>query len=411
MKTQIEKPNSFLWKIYFVTCGVLSLICWNSVLNLIDYTGTKLGFAFGVYITFSFSIGSLLSFVVSPIIFGKLKHRTAALLSLSLTFTTFYFMFIVIKLIDNVSVAQILSAISIFFCGFFGTFFQSKTAGLAASASNAEMVLFNFGTGLSGFSSNIFAFVITKLFLMPDEPTEEIKIQILEKQLYAYLVVVAMFGILFIIIENMYERTHSEYFDTKSEQEIEAPLDSDIVENDKVVAMNSIKIIRRCIDMLFGLLFQYVIVLVIITFFLIRAYNEFDKDSFYTLSFYFFWFNLCDSLGKFVNPSKLIYSPNKLHVLNFLKLLFLIYFIYLLTVQEPIQFLSSGAARCVVLAFMGLVNGYFTNCFIGVSTNRFEKPLEKGKAAYFSIFFLLAGITIGNLLGIFYAPASNVTIE
>lgn len=406
METKINKPNTFLWKLYFVTCGILSLICWNSVLNLGDYINEKFSATFFVYMTFSFSLGSLLSFVISPVILGKLKHRPAVLLALVLTFVTFFLTFFFMNVIENQEIAQFLSAMMIFLCGFFGSFFQSKSAGLAASASNTEIILFNFGTGIAGFSSNIFYFIIEKIFPKYAEATD--KFDQLQKQLYAYFVIVTIFGVLFFIIEDLYERNHSEYFDTKSEQEIEAPFESEVAENDKNVAMNSIKIIRRCLDMLVGLLFQYVIVLVIISYFLIKTSIKFEdsNNTLLNIPFYFFCFNLCDSLGKFIDSSKLIYSPNKLHITNFLKLLFVAYFVYLVYFDVPAAFLSSSVFRCIVFIILGLINGYFTNCFFGISANRLEKPLEKGKAAYFSVFFMLLGITIGNLLGILYDPGN-----
>lgn len=404
MKPQTNKPNSFLWKLYFVTCGVLSLICWNSVLNLGSYTSSILSEGFRVYITFSFCLGSLLSFVASPIIFGNLSHRKGALLSISLTFVAFFSLFLSINVITNIQLAQIASAIAVFLCGFFGSFFQSKSAGLAASASNAEMVLFNFGTGLAGFSSNIFAFIIEKMY--PQSNDKYNNAEQLQKQLYANLVIVAIFAIAFFIIEDNYEKTHAEYFDTQSEQEIEAPLESDKYEGDKVVSMSSTKIIRRCLDLYVGLLFQYAIILAIITFFLFETYNRFDKPEnlFYKIPTYLFFFNISDTIGKFVDSSKLIYSPNKLHTINFLKLTFLVYFIYIVYVNDIVEFLASGWFRCIIYAVLGFINGYFTNCFFSASTNRFVRPLEKGKAAYFCVFFLLMGITIGSFLGVLYAP-------
>lgn len=405
MHAKIEKPNSFLWKSYFVACGCLSLICWNFVLNMTPYTSFKLTQDFAVFITFSFSLGSLLSFVAAPLVLGRLSHRKACLICLSLTFACFIGLFLSINVIESLKVQQVVATILIFFCGFFGSFFQSKSSGLAASASSAEIVLTNFGTGVAGVSSNVFGFLIERLFPVPKDGDVE---SAFRKQMLAYLFVVLVFGIVFIIIENLYERTHSQYFDTKSEAEIEAPLESDKYEGGTMVAMSSTKIITRCIDLYTGIVLHYAIILCCLVFFLFAAFGRLDASSaetLFSIPLYLFSFNLFDMIGKFLSPALLMSSSTKLHVTNFLKYLFIAYFVYIVVAEEPLAALSSGLARCIVFAVLGMVNGYCTNCFFGISTSRFERPLEKGKAAYFCVFFLLTGITFGNLLGVFFAPS------
>ena len=110
-----------------------------------------------------------------------------------------------------------------------------------------------------------------------------------------------------------------------------------------------------------------------------------------------FFFNIGDSLGKFTPHSIVIENTKIIHLICFSFLAFFVYFMKLLLV-ETTGFFESPILRVFIILFMGLLNGYNTSNFMCRVADRFEKPVEKGKSGYYSVMFLLTGITFGTFL-------------
>ena len=121
------------------------------------------------------------------------------------------------------------------------------------------------------------------------------------------------------------------------------------------------------------------------------------KREIFTIPFYMFFFNIGDSLGKFT-PHKIVVENTKfIHFVCFGFLVFFVYFMKLLLV-ETTGFTENPIFRIFVILLMGLLNGYNTSNFMCRVADRFEKPVEKGKSGYYSVMFLLIGITLGTFL-------------
>ena len=405
MNIEIPEKRSCLWKSYFMMCGVISLISWNSVLNLIDYFNNFLSANIFVYISFVFCLGTTVSFLIGPFMFEKVSYKKSINISLIMVVLTFLATFLMIEYVDNKELQIYSTLVFIFICGFFGSFFQSKTTGLAVSISNRELVYFNFGTGIAGFVSNIIAFIFNKLY--PYNTSDPSTLTNLTQQVNLYLILIVVIFLFYFVLDFVFEKKYkvdSEEKGSNQEHLINNPLESDSEVDTDTKALTSSQIIRRTIDLLMGLIFQYVIVISLVSYFLAEGYYKFDTkgDSLFTIPAYLFFFNLADAIGKFLPPRTFIKSSTAIHFWNFIRFSFIIYFMGIIGSDNPPEVLSSEWTRAVIFFVSGVTNGYFTNCFMGTAANRFSRPAEKNIAGYFSVLFLLLGISIGSFMGIVY---------
>ena len=401
MNTNQPAKKDFLWNSYFVTCGVLCLVLWNSTLNLTDYFNVTLSSNISVYLTFSLALGQAFSFIVSPSLFSHLKYKTAIIVALISAITSFVLIFVIIEWTSFLKFKIISTMTLIFVVGFFGSFFQSKSMGLAASISSEEIVYFNFGTGIAGFCLNLLAYIFNMLY--PYDFDSDNKLHQLRCQLKLYLVVVICIFFFYFVLESFFELRFKDFLDTKIEHEIEEPFASEFNRPGDPEAINGLKVMRRSLDLLLGILFQYVVTLTVISYFLATSYYKYDIDdnSWFTIPAYLFFFNLMDAIGKFMPPHTLITSFKKIHIWNFARFALIIYFILILEFNISI-FLTSGLFRCIVFALTGFWNGYFTNSFMSSAAGRFKSPAEKGLTGYFSVLFLLIGISMGSFMGVMF---------
>lgn len=114
-----------------------------------------------------------------------------------------------------------------------------------------------------------------------------------------------------------------------------------------------------------------------------------------------FLFNLGDGIGKFIPEKFFLHKNYLIHGISFSFILFYSYFLYILTYKvEGIY--SSPELRCFLIFISGLINGYNTNNFMNGSSSRFTLGMDKGKVGFYSVFFLLLGITTAGFINTTY---------
>ena len=119
----MQTQTSNLWKIYFVILGIMSLICWNMILNMIFYFSLKINDE--VYITyqFAFCFSGILSFLFSPKIFKNYSAKTQIRFSLLIMAICFYSCFIICETSISKEYKVIFSVGLVAISGFFSSCF------------------------------------------------------------------------------------------------------------------------------------------------------------------------------------------------------------------------------------------------------------------------------------------------
>ena len=154
--------------------GMLSLLCWNSLLNLTNYFNHTISKDIYTYITWSFCFGGILSFILSPVMFYSIQNKKSLYLSLFLTFFTFLSVLLICNSYwVDLGIKKFLVIQGIFVMGFFSSFFQSKVFSIAASFSAMEIRFFNLGSGVMGFLSNVIYYLIS-IYYKSDTKDKEI---------------------------------------------------------------------------------------------------------------------------------------------------------------------------------------------------------------------------------------------
>lgn len=64
----------YIWVLFFILMGVKSLLIWNSILNLTLYFNKLVGNeSVFTYFGFGYSFGGLAAFLITPLVFKKVK--------------------------------------------------------------------------------------------------------------------------------------------------------------------------------------------------------------------------------------------------------------------------------------------------------------------------------------------------
>lgn len=393
------KNKSIIWELYFFFGGMMSLLYWNSFLNLTRYFTYTISKDIYTYINWSYCLGGIMSFLLSPMIFSNIPNKKAVYYSITLTFAFFSaLLFLCQFFFHSIGTKKVLATFGVFIIGFFNCFFQSKIFSIAAGISHHEIWCFSLGNGVMGFISNIIFFIISNTL---KEKNSYLKVQI---EMYYYYFIVFLFFITYIIIEILFEKNFPDAINDKLEKEIEMVLDEEHLIKDNPHSMGALRIIHRIFDILMGICFLAVSVIAVVSFFVIKTNQVFDNNSssIFQVPFYMFFFNISECFGRLIPDKYQLKSFKVIHTLNILCIIWVSYYILLLAYPCNLNFLKAYQVRCSVNACFGFTNGYFVNSFSNMAANRFEKKVEKSKAGYFVILFLLLGISIGSFLGFLY---------
>lgn len=85
----MKDSNSWLWKGFFIGTGFISLTYWTACLNIVPFFITNINSNIFTHFTFANCFGSLLSFLLSPVLLKPFTNST----SLHIAHLTSTFMF------------------------------------------------------------------------------------------------------------------------------------------------------------------------------------------------------------------------------------------------------------------------------------------------------------------------------
>ncbi len=252
-------------QLFFILSGVMALICWNSILNLGIYFDNAIHDGIFDKMIYSFSIGSLLAFIVESHIFGKFKVKNTLIISLLFLIYTFLFVMTTPFMGLSKGIESTLLLIHILFCGFFSSIFQAKST--AMSAILGKIRIFNFGTGIAGASTNLYLFIVQFFFKITEYDTKPIIIEQLKKQAVCYIIMVGVILAIQIIITIIFLAENSELLEYEQEQ-LES-LDTPLVEEKMVIS--TFKVIKNAFDLLWGIFYNYTIIILFVSALIIKT--------------------------------------------------------------------------------------------------------------------------------------------
>jgi len=397
-KSAIEKGG--LWKANFIIGGYISLLLWNTVLNVSEYITQAISNKGFTQMSFTYCFGNVIAFCTANYLFTNMSRKNSMNLTIFLSFAFFFLCLVSCSFFADQGTCQYVVVGLNFVVGYFIAFAQSKIAGIAGEAGNHEIVYYNFGTGLAGVGTNVFSYIFTRLYPTDNKATEK---EMLLKQVYANGIVVIISLAAFWIVQYFFEKRYSEQVIREQASDIESALTEESSQLSQAVASketDSFTMIKTTLDLLLGIVLLYAATLTVVAFFNIFCYTTYDKNiNSFTIPTYSFFYNFFDTIGKFIPPAYLIQNNTLLQSLNGSRVIIPAYFYYILFFKVP-NGVSSPYLRMFCNAVLGISNGYFTSSFFTLGASRFTSSLDKGKATYFSVLFLCIGVVSGSLINL-----------
>ena len=392
-------PKGFLWDANFVMGGFISLLLWNTVINVSEYLSnaiTKEGFT---QMTFTYCFGNVLGFCTAGYFFTSFSRKATINIALALAFVFFFLCIFCCDVFADPKVNQYTVSGLTFVTGFFIALAQSKITGMAGEAGHHEIVDYNFGTGLAGVATNILAYIFSWCFPTSD-PTTQKRMMLMQVYANCIVVIVSLAG--FWVLQHLFHKTYTNQLDGVG-PDIESVLtgeSSEIDKQDSSEETPTFTLIRTILDTLLGVVILYITTLMVVAYFNIACYFKFDeKKNGFTIPVYTFFYNLFDTLGKFIPPAYLLHNSAMLQSLNSLRLIQPAYFFYILFFSAP-AFMNSPYLRVVSNIILGLGNGYLTSSFFTLNASRFTNTSDKGRSTYFSVLFLCIGVVLGTFINL-----------
>lgn len=391
-----KSDNAPIFTSFFITLGFMSLLYWNSLLNVIDYFNVAIEPGFFTILTFAFCFGQVLSFLLSPALFSRLSGKqlltVCAILCSFLYLAFIYFA----EGTSWLTAKKTLTGLVSFFLGFFMATFQGTSFGIAGSISNKELVFVNFGTGLSGVLTNILAVCLA--LLIPEDANRPL-LDTLRNRVFIYALIMLLFLGLYFLVQFLFLKRYPDFF-LPVNDETGVLLDPHSNPDAPAGPMEDKQIIHQALWVLLGLAFMYVVTISFVAYLAIKTCFRFDHGNFFIIPFFMFFFNLFDSIGKFFPPSTLLKNDAAIQLTALARLLLWAFTFYLLRANDLSDGLKSPWLRAGLCAVMGFTNGYLTNCYMASATDKFIRSQDKGRIGYYSVLFLILGVVGGSLLNI-----------
>ena len=423
-----EQQKSPLWRIFFISSGMITLFYWNCLLNMATYFDKTVKKGLFVNMTFSYSIGNIISFLTSRFIFKKLKSKFEMFFHMGIASICFTIMIVLVEIFKSDEFKEIICLCLILLFAFFGSAFQGNLSGFSSSCGPTTIVLFNLGLALAGFGSNILAIFFVYLFPTTEQVLEKKNLQ---RQMISYLIVLSVFVLIYFIILYQYLKHFGHFVNSldssknvtkaimKNDQILLNTDDQDNFQDLKPLKpvdikststwktknsepiYNTFNVWTRLIDLWFGIIFNYFITLEIVCYMIPNLTNQYDSGNQYFLLLYLFLYNLGDTLGRMI-PGKFNFKNTKfLHLFNFIRGFIQIYFIYII-LSTPPKALSHYAFRGAIILLIGISNGFFTNNFFCTAAMRFSTGVNKDLGGFLIIFGLIVGVATGTLSGVLW---------
>ena len=149
------------------------------------------------------------------------------------------------------------------------------------------------------------------------------------------------------------------------------------------------------------MLFTLFFTLEVVVFFIVNLTKKYDNNSNTFLLVYLFTYNLGDFVGKGIPPRFNLKNIHLVHLLTLSRAFFQIYFV-VITLEESSRFLIHPALRIFVYLILGISNGYSTNNYFCIASNRFQNIKNKDYAGFLMLFGLILGVTLGSFSGVLW---------
>jgi hypothetical protein len=427
-----EQQKIGLWRFFFCFSGLMSLLYWNFILNLVLYFELTVEKGFFTYATFAYSIGNILSFTTGKIVFKKLSTSKSIIYNIIGASLLFILMMILMEVINSTLAKKISLLLFVFLYSYFAGYFQGSCSGYASICGPSSISSFTVGTGVAGVFANIVAIIFVFIFPTNDEKT---RVQQLGRQMIAYIFFIGIIFVLYLVTYYFYMKKFGHFVtavdgpDDKGSQVLEDEeetlnnddeneSDNKTTKSKKTFKTNArsfttwkttgserkysyFSVLKRVIDIFFSMIFTYFLTIQIVTFMVVNLASKYDDSNEMAILIYFTIYNLGDTIGKFSPASMNIKNSFVMHLLTLLRGLIQIYFLFMIYTEPP-KFFYHCVTRGIIYLFIGLTNGYFTNIYFYVCINRFNNPKNKNMGGYLMIFGLIIGVTCGTLGGVLW---------
>ena len=406
MRTSIKEQNGFLWSSFFTFSGMMSLIYWGFLLNLTLYFDLTLSPGYFLYVTFTYSIGSIMSFLTGKNIFGKWTTKKTIFTTSLIASLTFIILMICLETISSVLAKKILVICLIGVYSYFNGYFQGVISGLASICGPSSISFFNAGTGIAGFGSNLIAILFVFIFPTSHPSTRVLR---LHHQIKAYFCFILFILSCYLILMKYFFKKYSHilsFFDDFSKKKQQRSLLNSLESSDSWKILNSepkyslLSVFKRTIDIWFAMIFTYYISTEILCFMIPKLTFKFDQNNQLYLLTYFFLNNFGDCLGSLTPTKWNIQSTFYIHFWTFFRALIKIYFIILLYSQPNI--FSHYLLRGILNFGLGISNGFLTKNYFCISSNRFQHPDNQDLSGFLAFFSLILGVSCGTLSGVLW---------
>ena len=418
-----EQQRLPLWKLFFLTSGLMSLIPWNFMLNLTFLFDQQISENFYLYIFLVTSFSSLLSFLFSHFLFQKLKITRLLYICIFVSISAFISTGIILETNATSITKKVTSMVLVVISGFFIATFQRKISTFSSICGPISIKYFAIGTGLSGVGSNMIAIILAMIF-----PTniQKLNRQNLSYQLTFYLVFVGIMFIVYLIIFNKYIGRYRHFvlsLNIKPTQKYTFERENDSSNHDFIPTIYSrtsrIKEtnhsilswktkglepyyyfrsnFKRIIDIWMAALFTYVITLETVCYLLPNMTKKFDGGSQLYLLCYYFAYNLGDMIGKMIPKEYMFKSNILIHAFTIFRGVIQLYFVCLIC-YNPIDVFRHFLIRGLLFFFVGISNGNLTNCYFDISASRFLNNKKKDYSHYLINLSIILGVTSGTFI-------------
>ena len=440
-----EQQKLGLWRFFFIFSGLMSLIYWNFILNLVLYFELTVEKGFFTYATFAYSVGNILSFMSGKYVFKKINTRQSIFYNIIIASLSFILCLVLMEAIDNALAKKIILIVLVFLYSYFAGYFQGSCSGYASTCGPNSISSFTVGTGIAGVFANVVAIIFVFIFPTNDE---EQQITELHRQMVAYIIFIVLTFVLYLITFYFYMKKFGHFMaaidapmegnmrvetlDMIHEEETEGETFNEGKTDNESRTLKSMKtfksaktgktnirsfttwktigserkysylsVLKRIMDIFFAMIFTYFITIQTVCFIVPNLASKYDGNDQMHILLYFSVYNIGDTLGKLSPESWNIKNSFVMHLLTLLRSLIQVLFISLIFADLP-GFFTSSVTRGVIFFLIGLTNGYFTNIYFYVSASRFNNPKNKAFGGYLMIFGLIIGVTCGTLGGVLW---------
>ena len=386
-----QNTKSTLWISFFILNGFLILLPWNLILNAIPYVDAGLEENFFFILTFVFMFGQIVCFLTRPILVKYFSDKVSLKFTPMLNLIAYLCILLFVEFPDHKDLMKsafynkTCTSISCFIVGFLTGFYQGRFMEVCSKVSNEEIIFCNFGMSLAGVIVSIFSILLG--FIFPDSASNESasfeQLQILQKRVLMYSIIYVFLVYIFYGLHRVFYQKNPNFFSPIEENQ------EDLL-NEIKKETSTTAVLKKTMTLLIGMCLLYVITIHIVVKTIFASANKHDYSGLgIYLGLYYLFYNIFDTIGKYLPLKMMILSETKLHIGCVSRSPFWLFMVYVQRKNHDESAVENPLIRILVLCFLGITNGLFTNSIFCQSINRFSDKSEKGKAGYYILFGLI----------------------